>query len=216
MWRLRRNRVCGVLNDFDLSSFRDSTKPSSQQRTGTRPYMARELQKFNVVPPKHLYRHDLESFFYALIILAGTHVLLDKPNIDSITQEKQYLQIDRQSEYCTWLYADEISLHSQKIDLMSSDTPIYSHESFYYLEPRVQELKDYLRLGDGEKNAHLSHLSLAQRHPPKNPNRPPRIPTFDDETLGGHWSYENFLEVLDMPFEVMYPVPLQDITPSLT
>ncbi|KAF9022353.1 hypothetical protein BDZ89DRAFT_206851 [Hymenopellis radicata] len=33
MWRVRRDRVCGVLNDFDLSSFRDSTKPSSKQRT---------------------------------------------------------------------------------------------------------------------------------------------------------------------------------------
>ncbi|KAF8994373.1 hypothetical protein BDZ89DRAFT_1172340 [Hymenopellis radicata] len=40
MWHVRKGRICGVLNDFDLSSYRGASGGSSKQRTGTRPYMA--------------------------------------------------------------------------------------------------------------------------------------------------------------------------------
>ncbi|KAF8873552.1 hypothetical protein CPB85DRAFT_585060 [Mucidula mucida] len=48
MWHKRRNRICGVLNDFDLSSSRDTIGASSKQRTGTRPFMAHELHRLGV------------------------------------------------------------------------------------------------------------------------------------------------------------------------
>ncbi|SJL08495.1 uncharacterized protein ARMOST_11859 [Armillaria ostoyae] len=67
MWRrtVDGHLLCGVLNDFDLeSSFRD-------ERTGTLPYMAYELliNGDNGQPPKHLYRHDVESIFYLILLL---------------------------------------------------------------------------------------------------------------------------------------------------
>ncbi|KAF5358737.1 hypothetical protein D9757_012256 [Collybiopsis confluens] len=69
MFRRVGGKVYGVLNDFDLSSFlplRD--EPSSQWRTGTRPYMACDLlMKGWCGGP--LYRHDLESLFYIMLIL---------------------------------------------------------------------------------------------------------------------------------------------------
>ncbi|KAF9029822.1 hypothetical protein BDZ89DRAFT_696830 [Hymenopellis radicata] len=60
MWHVRKGRICGVLNDFDLSSYRGASGGSSKQRTGTRPYMAHELHETddNGDPPVHLYRHD--------------------------------------------------------------------------------------------------------------------------------------------------------------
>ncbi|KAJ3784987.1 hypothetical protein GGU10DRAFT_270293, partial [Lentinula aff. detonsa] len=70
MFRRIDGRVYGVLNDFDLSSFvRDMVKgPSSDFRTGTRPFMSVDL-----LNPKwnggHLYRHDLESLFFIMILL---------------------------------------------------------------------------------------------------------------------------------------------------
>jgi serine/threonine protein kinase len=73
-------RIYGVLTDFDLASWRcdldkDYTK-TSQQRTGTPPYMAHGL--LDGSEPFHLYRHDLESLFYIMLILA-THYEIKAP-----------------------------------------------------------------------------------------------------------------------------------------
>lgn len=62
-------RWIGVLNDFDLASFEAQLCASAAERTGTLPYMALELltphaQRGGV---RHLYRHDLESFFWVLV-----------------------------------------------------------------------------------------------------------------------------------------------------
>ncbi|KAF5367656.1 hypothetical protein D9757_010969 [Collybiopsis confluens] len=71
-------KVYGVLNDLDLSSFlplRD--EPSSQWRTGTKPYMAYDLltKDWREGP---LYRHDLESLFYIMLILCCHYDSPDK------------------------------------------------------------------------------------------------------------------------------------------
>jgi len=58
----------GILNDFDMATEITAGVPhstNSHHRTGTLPFMAREL--LGVINPEHLYRHDLESFFYILI-----------------------------------------------------------------------------------------------------------------------------------------------------
>ena len=75
MFRRIKGKVYGVLTDFDLSSWKaaltaDYSK-TSQQRTGTPPYMAYGL--LNGTDPLHLYRHDLESLFYIILTLAAHH-----------------------------------------------------------------------------------------------------------------------------------------------
>ena len=50
----------------------DNAKPQELQvkpryRTGTGPFMAMDLLRPSLVPPKHLYRYDLESLFYILV-----------------------------------------------------------------------------------------------------------------------------------------------------
>ncbi|KAJ2922169.1 hypothetical protein H1R20_g14924, partial [Candolleomyces eurysporus] len=65
--------VKGVLSDWDMASFKDALHKvdgqlASHHRTGTPPFMAIDL--LNPTPPPHLYRHELESFFY--ILLWGT------------------------------------------------------------------------------------------------------------------------------------------------
>ncbi|KAJ3892940.1 protein kinase [Lentinula edodes] len=71
MYRRIDGEVYGVLNDFDLSSrVRDMDKgPTSNQRTGTRPFMSVDLLS-PVWEGGHLYRHDLESLFYIMLCLA--------------------------------------------------------------------------------------------------------------------------------------------------
>jgi len=81
-------RVYGVLTDYDLSSFtatmNSDYRRTSQQRTGTPPYMAQELLKGT--SSVHLYRHDLESLFYIMLLTAARHVIgtpegEDKPRV---------------------------------------------------------------------------------------------------------------------------------------
>ncbi|KIK65131.1 hypothetical protein GYMLUDRAFT_39521 [Collybiopsis luxurians FD-317 M1] len=67
-----KEQLHGVLNDFDLATLLDDPDyptPSSKHRTGTKPYMAYEQQQPSWQGPL-LYRHDLESMFYVMLILA--------------------------------------------------------------------------------------------------------------------------------------------------
>jgi len=66
-----------VLTDYDLSSLTakmnsDYTK-TLRQRTGTPLYMAHELLKRTST--LHLYRHDLESLFYIMLLMASRHTI---------------------------------------------------------------------------------------------------------------------------------------------
>ncbi|KAJ7805240.1 hypothetical protein B0H14DRAFT_2382959, partial [Mycena olivaceomarginata] len=59
--------VYGVLNDFDLAvQLNNEPRSTSKQRTGIKPYMVIDLLVRQ--PPYHLYRHDLESFLYVLVM----------------------------------------------------------------------------------------------------------------------------------------------------
>ncbi|KAF8199144.1 hypothetical protein BJ912DRAFT_809737, partial [Pholiota molesta] len=68
-WKKGDGTICGVLSDYDLSLMlaRQDRGPSSKQRMGTRPFMALDL--LEPPPSKHLYRHDLESLLYVIIVL---------------------------------------------------------------------------------------------------------------------------------------------------
>ncbi|KAF5381167.1 hypothetical protein D9757_009422 [Collybiopsis confluens] len=71
MFRREGDQVYGVLNDFDLSSLltRMDKSPTLKHRTGTKPFMAHNL--LNTEWDKgHLYRHDLESLFYIILIVS--------------------------------------------------------------------------------------------------------------------------------------------------
>ena len=77
MYRLVEDKVYGVLADYDLSSWMNSMNPdytkTSQQRTGTPPFMAYEvLQGTSLL---HLYRHDIESLFYVMLLTAARHTI---------------------------------------------------------------------------------------------------------------------------------------------
>ncbi|KAF9455903.1 hypothetical protein BDZ94DRAFT_501667 [Collybia nuda] len=74
MYRVIGGEIYGVLNDLDLASLREDVEkgtPTSSQRTGTPPYMAIELLQHRdaeMPPILHLYRHDLESLFYVILM----------------------------------------------------------------------------------------------------------------------------------------------------
>ncbi|KJA17116.1 hypothetical protein HYPSUDRAFT_206477 [Hypholoma sublateritium FD-334 SS-4] len=68
----------GILNDFDMASMLNedeainSGNSHHHHLTGTRPFMAYDLLDApSSTPTVHLYRHDLESFFYILVWAAA-------------------------------------------------------------------------------------------------------------------------------------------------
>ncbi|KAF7421107.1 hypothetical protein PC9H_011627 [Pleurotus ostreatus] len=77
LWRsVPKSRCVGVLNDWDQASDIIPQGPL-KYRTGTGPFMARDLLAGGSEPPTHLYRHDLESLFY-LLVWAAVLYTLDK------------------------------------------------------------------------------------------------------------------------------------------
>ncbi|KAF7334854.1 Other 1 protein kinase [Mycena sanguinolenta] len=81
MFRKIGEKVYGVLNDFDLAVYwEDLSQSTSKQRTGTKPYMARDLLVLDD-PPAHVYRFDLESLFYVMVF--AVYHYHDKKEIDN-------------------------------------------------------------------------------------------------------------------------------------
>jgi hypothetical protein len=93
-------RWIGVLNDFDLSSTRDS--PSGLELTGTVPLMAIEMLTQDAIEGKvkHLYRHDAESFLWVLTWVSLRY------------QKGQLLRKGRPLD--EWLKVDAIECHNKK------------------------------------------------------------------------------------------------------
>ncbi|KAG9026629.1 hypothetical protein FRB95_008656 [Tulasnella sp. JGI-2019a] len=72
----------GVLNDFDLATIHNRTDASGTERTGTLPFMAMDLLTKKGLDGKvpHLYRHDLEAFFWVLLWICCTFTGVDEVN----------------------------------------------------------------------------------------------------------------------------------------
>ena len=171
------NLISGVLSDFDLSIpiERMTNSPSSKQRTGTKPYMAIELLQHP--PPTHLYRHDLESLFYVIVILTSRYhegrELTENPPLqawfdlgaDDLSGRKESFMMNRG-------VAPQPTLHFQKIEgVISSMRKMFRH-AFLAQADYIDKKR---KMVAGEKQA---------------------VPEFDESTLGGHINFDKFREIL--------------------
>ncbi|KAG2120014.1 hypothetical protein BD769DRAFT_1641729 [Suillus cothurnatus] len=107
VYKTSDGRYIGVLNDFDLSSTRDS--PSGQERTGTVPFMALRLLTQDAIAGKvkHLYQHDAESFLWVLAWVCLRY------------REGRLLRQGRPLD--EWLKVDAIQCRKEKTDFLMSD-----------------------------------------------------------------------------------------------
>ena len=178
--------IYGVLTDFDLASWREDLKTdrmkTSQQRTGTPPYMAYGL--LNGKDAVHLYRHDMESLFCIMLILA-THYEIKAPDEGN---EGGIRPRNGKLPYQRWfnepLYEDLASL---KRDSFSDLTP-------HNLSPGFEDFRSWLwnlhltfRRGIREKEIHEELADVQQGQGSGSENE--AVQNFDDETLGGHVTY---------------------------
>ena len=189
-------KVYGVLTDYDLSSWTEHLKGdytrTSQQRTGTPPYMAQELLKGTST--SHLYRHDVESLFYVMLLTCARH------SFDKITKKvtKRVDMRDRRLPYEDWF--DEPNY--ERLGGIKRD--FFLEKQTLYLSPDFEDFRKWLDnirkcLNKGFKAKIIDEpddptdWQLAEEGGSADEVKPTPEP-FDDETLGGNVEYSAIIK----------------------
>ncbi|KAF9474598.1 hypothetical protein BDN70DRAFT_884630 [Pholiota conissans] len=172
MFRKNGDQIHGVLSDYDLvlELQNRGLGPSSKNRTGTRPYMALDL--LNIPPMAHQYRHNLESLYYVLVVLATRY---------------------KDGPLNAWCKAeahdDSRALYMEKkLFILDQELPPLS-DPFQRLENIIELLGSmfqagYLAQGAGRRAA---RKAIDKGLP---------TPLFDESTLGGHVDFDKFKDIL--------------------
>ncbi|KAJ3782794.1 hypothetical protein GGU10DRAFT_389589 [Lentinula aff. detonsa] len=185
MVRERDGKKYGVLNDWDLAIWinNEHDEPTSLIRSGTRPYMAHEQQSVHWKGP-HRYRHDLESIFYVMLLLA---CLYSDPN------EKVPHFEDKEFRFEEWHRKDDEFLRRAKISVVHA-APFRPPVSPFFIGFRLwsTRLQERLLLGFVHLKIHITQAAMQEARQPN------KLPTFDMETLGGHFSCEQIAMILHM------------------
>ncbi|KAJ7066822.1 hypothetical protein B0H15DRAFT_972043 [Mycena belliarum] len=164
--QMEGGKVIGVLNDFDFALHLTAIPLStSKQRTGTKPYMARDLLVPS--PPRHLYRHDLESLFYVLASIAtGFHE--GKPIMSAPLWK--------------WHIFDMGTLLTEKQAFLSQSV-VTTTAHFAALRLWILTLRAMFQRGN---TARQDHAILVEESMGR------VVPVFDEETLGGQVTFDAF------------------------
>ncbi|KAJ3804512.1 hypothetical protein F5876DRAFT_83032 [Lentinula aff. lateritia] len=179
MVRVQDEKKYGVLNDWDLASWRDKRDgiSTSQFRTGTRPYMAHEQHSPDWEGP-HRYRHDMESLFYVILLLA---TLFSNP------REKNHEHSKKRQPYTQWFTQGHDFLRLNKISIVFvaswQPTPTHFFSAFHGW---LKRLHDTMNDGFHALDAYI----VRQRDAPR------QILQFDDDTLNGHFSYDRLVWIM--------------------
>ena len=184
MCRWMRGKVYGVLVDYDLASWKDDLgknyKKTSEQRTGTPPFMAHGL--LDGSDPLHLYRHDLEALFYVMLILATRYEVGTGGVNRRLPEEGQTLNFQG------WFDAAEY----EKLGAMKSN--FFTKVQDFDVSPSFQDFYDWLERLQASFTSGFQAKGPYELQKKRRRLFPTRKATFDDETLGGHVTYSAFIE----------------------
>ena len=181
MYRIVKSKVYGVLTDYDLASWASSltsdyTK-TSQQRTGTPPFMAFGL--LDGSDGLHLYRHDVESFFYVMVIMTTQYEIQARRKGDAGGVRM------RQGKLLFDLWFDEPSY----VKLASFKKTFHLDFGYLDLSPTFEDFRGWLvKL---QISFHRGLLCAKQhKFEAAMVSGGGGVPApFDEETLGGHVDY---------------------------
>ena len=168
-------KVHGVLTDYDLASWVSPLTPdytkTSQQRTGTPPFMAHGL--LDGTDPVHLYRHDVESLFYIMLILA-THYEIQAPT----GKERGGVRVrEGNLQFQFWFgMLDYATLGEKKMVFSTTTKKFEVSPSFKDFHGWLQSLQKIIGRGLRAK------VSFQE-------GDDDTVSSFDDETLGGRLTY---------------------------
>ncbi|PFH47094.1 hypothetical protein AMATHDRAFT_7078 [Amanita thiersii Skay4041] len=180
MYKTVGDIVHGVLADFDLAVKvgREDRASMSKQRTGTKPYMAGELLK--PVPPKHMYRHDLESLFYVIVVLTTIY------HEGQIIEEKHPIK--------DWFHAGSATLSQIKKAFFTEPIP-WPTLHFERMRRWTGQLRILFSNGYRAKADHQQAVDDALLE------SIPAPPAFEDETFDGLINFAKFAKILDINVE---------------
>ncbi|KAG7097787.1 hypothetical protein E1B28_005106 [Marasmius oreades] len=177
MFRVKGDRKFGVLNDFDLACTLDEDRQSSsKQRTGTKPFIARDLltlAKESDTLQKHFVWYDLELMVYVFAWIICCY------------EDGREIQ---NPPFEGWCKGNLVDVRRQKSDWMHRSvehqpiTPQYES-----LRRILESLRTQLRHGYNARDEYLA------------PDFPSGLPPFKHETLGDHVTYSTILAALDPP-----------------
>ena len=189
--RERERRVYGVLTDYDLSSWKKDLKDcikTSQQCTGTPPYMAHELLRGESVT--HLYRHDLESLFTIMSLTCARYTFgcaqhkATRGPLQAVTQGGKRL-------YQDWFDEQNYTqLGNLKCAFFRNSEPIEFSACFEVLCPWLFRVQRQFLYGFQAQARNVMDLRMQQYFG----SSAEEIVPFDDETLGGNICYSSFIE----------------------
>ncbi|KAJ3784453.1 hypothetical protein GGU10DRAFT_401544 [Lentinula aff. detonsa] len=187
MVREKNGENVGVLNDWDLAIWVNDLRdgPTSKFRTGTTPYMAHE-QHFTAWKGPHRYRHDMESVFYVILLLT---CLCSSPS------EKLPTPPTTDYSYETWHKEGDDSLRGRKKTLLTADDWQPSTTTFFDgFSSWLDKLQQSLRQGLSKRGMHRDAVKEAATGEWQRPD--PALLNFDEDTLGGRFSYEEIMWVV--------------------
>ena len=215
MYRFTREKVYGVLMDYDLASWRASLKSEhTKGPVGTPPFMAHGLLTGS--DPVHLYRHDLESIFYVMLI-ATTHY-----EVQAFSWEEDGGLLPREGNQPFWAWFEEQPdypvLGALKSRFFSGEGVIEISSSFTGFYYWFEKLCYPFCYGFRAKRVYGRRTqerlrNLQEQNQLGGPSDDDELPPFDDETLGGYLTYSKVIETaLQLKGElnglvVRYPPP---------
>ncbi|KAF5383673.1 hypothetical protein D9615_003853 [Tricholomella constricta] len=174
-------KIKGILNDWDMASgveANDEILPSTAtHRTGTIPFMAIDLLVVNRRPPPHLFRHDLESFFY-ILIWAAFYYDFDK-------KERRSTEPSTQPPLERWNNADLKGCANSKMAFLFNS--IAREQLLALVPPENQSLLPWMR---------SVWLLFSKANVVRGTNFDTPEAGWDDKTLGGFLTFEKFMEAL--------------------
>jgi hypothetical protein len=183
-------KVYGVLTDYDLSSRAASLTTdyaqTSEQRTGTPPYMAHGL--LDGTDTLHLYRHDVESLFYIMLILAAHHELqVPEDGKDGGVRMRR-----GKLRFQDWFDAPNYdTLGGIKSDFFTKLKPFEVSPSFKDFRGWLRKLQMSFACGFQAKGQHALKQVMERQLSPELEEAGGEVEpaTFDEGTLGGHITY---------------------------
>ena len=186
--RTKRGKVYGVLTDFDLSSWKadltsDYTR-TSQQRTGTPPFMAYGL--LNGSDAFHLYRHDMESIFYVMLMLATRYEILgpesEKGEGVWVRQDPGELPFDAWFNQPSYKTLGTLK-HSF---LLGMEEKIVLSPDFDNFREWLESVRASFRKGIRARDTHCENL-IDEDTRRRGRSKKKAVPQFNYETLGEFW-----------------------------
>ena len=152
--------------------------------------MAHEL--LNGASATHLYRHDLESLFYIMLLLCGRHTLGYMQGKDRRGPSRVVMRVEDRP-YQDWFdQQDYTTLGNNKSTFFTRYQPIKLSPSFEIFHTWLRDLQFKFSKGFNIKSAYAMDL---QRHKELGGSAD-EIAPFDDETLEGRIDYPSFIELV--------------------